>query len=63
MRPEFKNTMLKLYDDLRDTQDSDNIRQIFDLAFQLDKKGEFWKFREIFGNEEQYLHEKNTKFL
>ena len=27
-------------------------RQILQLALQLDEKGEFWKFKEVFGSEE-----------
>lgn len=27
-------------------------RQILQLALQLDEKGEFWKFKEVFGLEE-----------
>jgi hypothetical protein len=27
-------------------------RQILELALQLDEKGEFWKFKEVFGSEE-----------
>lgn len=27
-------------------------RQILQLALQLDEKGEFWKFEEVFGSEE-----------
>lgn len=26
-------------------------RQILQLALQLDEKGEFWKFKEVFGSE------------
>ena len=50
MNPEFKEAMLKLYDDLREVPDSEHIRQIIDLAFQMDEKGEFWKFKEVIGD-------------
>ena len=30
-------------------------RQILQLALQLDEKGEFWKFKEVFGSEEPKL--------
>lgn len=30
-------------------------RQILQLALQLDEKGEFWKFKEVFGSEEHRL--------
>ena len=50
MNPEFKEAMLRLYDDLREVPDSEHIRQIIDLAFQMDEKGEFWKFKEVFGD-------------
>ena len=29
--------------------------QILQLALQLDEKGEFWKFKEVFGSEEPRL--------
>lgn len=50
MSPEFREAIKKLYDDLREVPDSEHIRQIIDLAFQMDEKGEFWKFKEIFGD-------------
>ena len=52
MSPEFREAIQRLYDELRETPDSDNIRQILDLAFQMDEKGEFWKFKEVFGSSE-----------
>lgn len=33
-------------------------RHILQLALQLDEKGEFWKFKEVFGSEEP-IHNKN----
>lgn len=50
MSPEFREAMLKLYNELREVPDSEHIRQIIDLAFQMDDKGEYWKFKYIFGN-------------
>jgi len=55
MSPEFREAMLRLYNELREVPDSEHIRQIIDLAFQMDDKGEFWKFKEVFGDgDEQY---------
>lgn len=62
MSPEFREAMLKLYNDLRGLPDSGGIRQIMDLAFQMDDKGEFWKFKEIFGDgDEQYEFSRANK--
>ena len=33
-------------------EEADQMRQILQLALQLDEKGEFWKFEEVFGSEE-----------
>lgn len=33
-------------------EEADPTRQILELALQLDEKGEFWKFKEVFGSEE-----------
>ena len=33
-------------------EEADSTRQILQLALQLDEKGEFWKFKEVFGSEE-----------
>lgn len=52
MNPEFKEAMQRLYDELREVPDSEHIRQIIDLAFQMDEKGEFWKFREVFSGDD-----------
>lgn len=30
-------------------EEADSTRQILQLALQLDEKGEFWKFIEVFG--------------
>lgn len=54
MTQEFREAMLKLYEELREVPDSEYVIQIMDLAFQMDDKGEFWKFKEIFGDGEQY---------
>lgn len=36
-------------------EEADTTRQILQLALQLDEKGEFWKFKEVFGSEEPTL--------
>lgn len=36
-------------------------RQILQLALQLDEKGEFWKFEEVFGSEEP-RHKQNISY-
>ena len=33
-------------------EEAEPTRQILQLALQLDEKGEFWKFKEVFGSEE-----------
>ena len=33
-------------------EEAEPTRQILQLALQLDEKGEFWKFEEVFGSEE-----------
>ena len=33
-------------------EEADSTRQILQLALQLDEKGEFYKFIEVFGSEE-----------
>lgn len=33
-------------------EEGESTRQILQLALQLDEKGEFWKFKEVFGPEE-----------
>lgn len=33
-------------------EEADSTRQILQLALQLDEKGEFWKFKEVFGSKE-----------
>lgn len=33
-------------------EEAAQTRQILQLALQLDEKGEFWKFKEVFGSEE-----------
>lgn len=52
MDPKFREAMLKLRDELQGVPDSDGVKQIIDLAFQMDEKGEFWKFKEVFGSSE-----------
>lgn len=36
-------------------EEADSTRQILQLALQLDEKGEFYKFIEVFGSEEPRL--------
>lgn len=31
-------------------EEADSTREILQLALQLDEKGEFWKFKEVFGD-------------
>lgn len=54
----------KMYQEQRDTyqallkdleglgEEAESTRQILQLALQLDEKGEFYKFIEVFGSEE-----------
>ena len=43
-------TLLKELENLG--EEAAPTRQILQLALQLDEKGEFWKFKEVFGSEE-----------
>lgn len=43
-------TLLKELENMGD--EAESTRQILQLALQLDEKGEFWKFKEVFGSEE-----------
>lgn len=43
-------TLLKELENMGD--EAEPTRQILELALQLDEKGEFWKFKEVFGSEE-----------
>ena len=43
-------TLLKELENLG--EEAAPTRQILQLALQLDEKGEFWKFNEVFGSEE-----------
>lgn len=49
MDPKFKEAMKLLYDEVQNVEGSEGVKQILDLAFQMDEKGEFWKFEEVFG--------------
>lgn len=42
-------TLLKELENLG--EEAAPTRQILQLALQLDEKGEFWKFKEVFGSE------------
>lgn len=46
-------TLLKEMESLG--EEATPTRQILQLALQLDEKGEFWKFKEVFGSEEPRL--------
>lgn len=50
MDPKFKEAMKLLYDEVQNVEGSEGVKQILDLAFQMDEKGEFWKFKEVFGD-------------
>ena len=43
-------TLLKELENLGD--EAEPTRQLLQLALQLDEKGEFYKFKEVFGSEE-----------
>ena len=53
MDPEQMDAYQTLLKELENVgEEADSARQILQLALQLDEKGEFWKFREVFGSEE-----------
>ena len=54
MDPKFREAIEDLYKDLENVPDSEYVRQILELAFKLDKDGEFWKFKEVFGKGDDY---------
>ena len=51
MTPKQRKAYQDLLNWLEDLgEEADSTRQILQLAMQLDEKGEFWKFIEIFGD-------------
>ena len=44
-RESYKNLLKEL-----DGEDNNQVKQILQLAIDLDEKGEFWKFIEVFGD-------------
>ena len=44
-RESYKNLLKEL-----EGENNNQVKQILQLALQLDKKGEFWKFIEVFGD-------------
>lgn len=50
MDPEQRDEYQTLLKELENVgEEADSARQILQLALQLDEKGEFWKFIEVFG--------------
>ena len=53
MDPEQRNAYQTLLKELENLgEEATPTIQILQLALQLDEKGEFWKFKEVFGPEE-----------
>ena len=53
MDPEQRDAYQILLKELENLgEEAAATRQILQLALQLDEKGEFWKFKEVFGSEE-----------
>lgn len=51
MDPEQRDAYQTLLKELENVgEEADSARQILQLALQLDEKGEFWKFIEVFGD-------------
>lgn len=51
MDPEQRDAYQTLLKELENVgEEADSTRQILQLALQLDEKGEFYKFIEVFGN-------------
>ena len=51
MTPKQRKAYQDLLNWLEDLgEEADSTRQILQLAMQLDEKGEFWKFIEVFGD-------------
>lgn len=44
-RESYKNLLKEL-----EGEDNNQVKQILQLAIDLDEKGEFWKFIEVFGD-------------
>ena len=44
-RESYKNLLKELYG-----ENNNQVKQILQLAIDLDEKGEFWKFIEVFGD-------------
>ena len=49
-RESYKNLLKEL-----EGENNNQVKQILQLAIDLDEKGEFWKFKEVFGSEEPRL--------
>ena len=45
-REQYKNLLKEL-----EGENNNQVKQILQLALQLDEKGEFWKFIEVFGTQ------------
>lgn len=53
MNPEQRDAYQTLLKELENVgEEADSTRQILQLALQLDEKGEFWKFKEVFRSKE-----------
>lgn len=53
MTPEQRDAYQTLLKELENKgEEADSTKQILQLALQLDEKGEFYKFIEVFGSEE-----------
>lgn len=53
MDPKQRDAYQTLLKELKNMgEEAESTRQILQLALQLDEKGEFWKFKEVFGLEE-----------
>lgn len=53
MNPAQRNAYQTLLKELENMgEEAESTRQILQLALQLDEKGEFYKFIEVFGSEE-----------
>lgn len=50
MTPELKKAIQELMDDATKS-DLNGVKDILQLALDMDGKGEFWKFKEVFGDE------------
>ena len=51
MSPEQRDAYQNLLKELENQgEEANSTRQILQLALQLDEKGEFWKFIEVFGD-------------